>query len=96
MIEAGYMNPKRIEEILRDGYAPELPYGFAERVASSAFAMPEQNGIWDLLLMLSPRTTVALGALTMLIVVLGLAGPGPSINESVEQYAAQSTLIELP
>lgn len=90
------MNPTRIEEILRDGYAPELPYGFAERVASSAFAMPGQNGIWDLLLSFSPRTTLALGALTMLLVVLGFAGPGPTIDESVEQYAAQSTLIELP
>lgn len=90
------MKPTRIEDILRDGYTPELPYGFAERVAASAFAVPAQNGLWDLLLALSPRTTIAFGALTMLVVILGLAGPGPSIDESVDQYAAQSTLIELP
>jgi hypothetical protein len=90
------MNPIKIDEILRDGYAPELPYGFAERVAAQAFAAGEQNSIWDLLLSFSPRATLALGAVTMILVMLGLAGPGPSFNESVDQYAAQSTLIELP
>lgn len=90
------MNQIKIDEILREGYAPELPYGFAERVAAQAFAVGEPVGIWDLLLSFSPRTSLALGALTVILVVLGVAGPGPSLDESVEQYAAQSTLIELP
>jgi hypothetical protein len=90
------MSEKSIEKILQANYAPELPYGFAERVARSAMAQPQGSQFWELLFALTPKTGLALGAVAMLLAVVGFSGSGPGIVESVNNYGAYSTLLPMP
>jgi hypothetical protein len=89
------MSEKSIEKILRTGYAPELPYGFAERVAY--ISMTEgRSPFWAFLLALSPRTGLAIGAIAMLLIVLGFAGSGPGLFDSIDNYSAFSSILPIP
>lgn len=85
-----------IEKIMRDAFPPELPYGFAERVARMAMSQEETSTVWDFLLRLSPRAGLALGAVAALLMVLGFSGEGPGIVESVQNYDTYSNFIALP
>jgi hypothetical protein len=89
------MSEKSIERILRGDYAPELPYGFAERVARNAM-VEGTSAFWELLLSLTPSTGLALGALGLLLVVLGFAGSGPGLFESIDHYSTFSSVIAFP
>jgi len=87
------MSNESINRILRESYVPELPYGFAERVAREIMEQPERASVWDLLLAFSPRTSLAVGAIATLLLVLGFVGSGPGIVEAIDQYSALSSLI---
>jgi hypothetical protein len=86
---------KSIEQILKNAFPQELPYGFAERVARAAMAQGER-AIWDLLLNLTPRAGIAIGAVATLLLLLGLLGEGPGLFESITEYNSFSSLIPLP
>jgi hypothetical protein len=89
-------NKQTIDRILRDAWHPELPYGFAERVARAAMTPHSEQGIWDYLLQLTPRTSVALGAIATLLIVFGFTGSGPELLDSVNHYALLSNPFPLP
>ena len=89
------MSDKSIEQIMRENFPPALPYGFAERVAHVAMTEGTST-LWDLLLSLTPRAGLAIGAVAVLLLVLGFAGDGPGLIEAVDQYEAFSSLIPLP
>lgn len=74
-----------INQILRDAYVPGLPYGFAERVAAVAMSTGATS-LWDLLLLLTPRTGLALGLVAVLLVLLGFVGDGPGLVDSLTHY----------
>jgi hypothetical protein len=84
-----------VEKILRDLYPPELPYGFAERTARAAME-PGNGPFWDLLLGLTPRAGIAIGAVATVLVVLGFVGSGPGVLEAVDQYAQIGSILSLP
>jgi hypothetical protein len=89
------MSNNSINTILRDGYQPELPYGFAERVANAV--MEEgRSSVWDLLLGFSPRVSIALGTLAVALMVAVYTGDGPSISDAVANYATAESIIPLP
>lgn len=90
------MSEKSIEKIMQSAYAPELPYGFAERVARAAMDEPEAAAFWDFLLALAPKTGLAFSAVAMLLAVIGFAGSGPGLLESIDQYSALSSFLPLP
>lgn len=78
----------RIEQLVRDWYAPELPYGFAERTAARIMASEQPERIWEMLLGLTPRAGLAIGALATLLAVLGYAGTGPGLVDAFEDLAS--------
>ena len=90
------MSEKSIEKILQTSYVPELPYGFAGRVARTAMAQVEGSAFWEFLLALSPKTGLAFGAVAMLLIVIGFAGSGPGLFESIDHYGTFSSLLPLP
>ena len=83
-----------LESLLRENYPPELPYGFAERTAHAAMA--SGGAFWDLLLGLTPRAGLAIGAVATALVVIGFAGSGPTVIESIDHYAQIGSLLSLP
>jgi hypothetical protein len=86
---------KSIERIMKQAFPPELPYGFAERVAYNAMIKGGAS-IWDMLLNLTPRASLAIGAITTLLLVLGLTGDGPGLFDSVAQYNSLSSFFSIP
>jgi hypothetical protein len=90
------MSEKSIEKILQAGYAPELPYGFAERVARAALGEETGSAVWEFLLALTPKTGIALTAVVMLLAVIGFAGSGPGLLDSIDHYGSFSSLLPLP
>jgi hypothetical protein len=90
------MSEKSIEKILQAGYAPELPYGFAERVARTALGNEAGSAFWEFLLTLTPKTGLALTAVAMLLAVIGFAGSGPGLLESIDHYGTFSSFLPLP
>ncbi len=89
------MSDISIERMLRENFPPSIPYGFAERVANAAMAEGSLT-LWDLLLGLTPRAGIAFGAVVILLLILGFAGDGPGIIDSVAQYETFSSIIPLP
>lgn len=89
------MSDSSIEQMLRESFPPGLPYGFAEMVANAAM-MERGSTFWDLLLSLTPRAGLAIGAVAVLLLILGFAGDGPGLIDAVDQYEAFSSLIPLP
>lgn len=87
---------KSIEKIMREAFPTELPYGFAERVAFNALRQGSGSSIWDLLLNLSPRVSMAFGAVTILILAFGLTGDGPNVVDAMANYETYSNFISLP
>jgi hypothetical protein len=59
-------------------------------------AQPESSPFWELIFALTPKTGLALGAVAMLLAVIGFSGSGPGIVESVDNYGAYSTFLNLP
>lgn len=84
-----------LDKMLREVYPPELPYGFAENTARAAME-PANGAFWDLLLGLTPRAGLAIGALATALVILGFVGSGPGMIESIDRYADLGTLLSLP
>ena len=89
------MSDTSIERMMRESFPPDLPYGFAERVANAAM-IEGGSTLWDFLLSLTPRAGIAFGAIAVLLLILGMAGDGPGIIDSVTQYEAFSSIIPLP
>lgn len=89
------MLDKSIERIMKDAFPPELPYGFAERVASNAMSQGGSS-IWELLLNLTPRAGLAFGAVATLLLILGFTGDGPGLVDSIAQYSSLSSIISIP
>ncbi|MBS1913643.1 MAG: hypothetical protein JST22_16770 [Bacteroidetes bacterium] len=90
------MFDKSIERILKEAFPQELPYGFAERVAYNAMRAGGTVTIWDLLLRLSPRTSLAFGAMAAVLLVFGVAGSGPGVFDAVTNYSSYSSFLPLP
>ena len=90
------MLDKSIENILKNSFPPELPYGFAERVARNAMQGRGRVSIWDILLGVTPRVSLAFGAAAAILLAVGLTGDGPSLLDAVSNYDAYSTIITLP
>jgi hypothetical protein len=89
------MLDKSIDRIMKEAFPPELPYGFAERVAYTA--MNAAGGtVWDLFLRLTPRASIAIGAIATLLLVLGFTGDGPGLVESIAQYDSLSSFFTIP
>ncbi len=89
------MSKESIDRILREAYVPNLPYGFAERVAREIMGGEQGMGlsIWDLLLSISPKAGLAVGAVVTILLILGFTGSGPGIVESIDQYSSLSSLL---
>lgn len=85
----------QFEKILRESFPPELPYGFAERTVLAVFGR-EEGRFWDVLLAMSPRTGLAIGAIATALVVLSFAGSAPGIIEAIDHYAQAGGLVALP
>lgn len=83
------------DKLLRDAFRPELPYGFAERAASAAMD-PAAGSLWEILLSLTPRAGVAIGAVATVLVLFGFAGSGPGLVESIDKYAQIGSILTLP
>ncbi len=79
------MSKRPIEQILREAFRPELPYGFPERVAYVAFTQGRAT-IWDLLVTMSPRTGLAFGLIAVILVLFSMVGEGPGLIESLNAY----------
>jgi hypothetical protein len=81
--------------MMKEAFPPELPYGFAERVA---YSVTSKGGatIWDFLLNLTPRTSLALGAIATILLLFGLTGDGPGLFDSVTQYNSLSSFFSIP
>lgn len=79
------MSKNSLDQLLRGVYIPELPYGFAERVAAVALGAGALS-LWDLLLAFTPRTGVAIGLVTVLLLLLGVVGDGPGVLESLNHF----------
>lgn len=90
------MLDRSIEKIMKEAFPSELPYGFAERVARNAMRTEQKASIWDLMLGLTPRAGLALGAVAVVLAVLGFAGDGPSMLDAASNYDAYSNFISLP
>lgn len=90
------MMDKSIEKILREAFPQELPYGFAERVAFNALRQGAGASIWDVLLRLSPRVSLAFGAMAAVILVVGVLGDGPSMLDALTNFDSYSNFISLP
>lgn len=89
------MSNESINNILHNGFAPGLPYGFAERVANAV--MEEgRSTVWDILLGFSPRLSLALGVLAVALIVAISTGEGPSISDAITNYATADSIIPLP
>ena len=84
-----------LDKLLREVYPPELPYAFAERVERAALE-PANGAFWEILLGLTPRAGLAIGALATVLVVVGFAGGGPGIVEAIGRYAEVGSLLALP
>jgi hypothetical protein len=56
---------------------------------------PERS-LWDYLAAMTPRTATVIGALTLLLVTLGVVGSGPNVVESLDHYASTTNLLDLP
>lgn len=84
-----------LDKLLREVYPPELPLGFAERTARAAM-QPAEGAFWEMLLALSPRAGIAIGALATALVVAGFVGTGPGVIEAIDQYAAVGSILSLP
>ncbi len=79
------MSEQSIEKLMRDAYAPNLPYGFAERVA--LLAMTEQKvSLWDLLLGMTPKVGLAVGAFATILMLIGFTGEGPNPFAAISHY----------
>jgi hypothetical protein len=81
--------------MMREAFPPSLPYGFAERVANVAMA-EGRSTIWDFLFGMTPRASIAIGALAMLLAVIGFVGDGPNVIDAPAQYSDTSSIITLP
>ncbi len=89
------MSDKSIERMMREVFPQSLPYGFAERVAAGAMAEGKSN-IWDFLLGMTPRASLAIGALATILLVVGFVGEGPNVIDAFSQYGDLSSIIYLP
>jgi len=89
------MSDTSIERLLRENFPPGLPYGFAERVANATM-IPGSVSFWDLLLNLTPRVSIAIGAVAIFLLILGFVGDGPGLLDAVDQYENFSSIIPLP
>lgn len=83
------------EQLLRQLYPPELPYGFAERTARAAMESGS-SAFWDLLLGLTPRAGMAIGAVATALILLGFAGSGPGLFDALDQYSHLGSIVSLP
>jgi hypothetical protein len=89
------MLDKSIERIMKEAFPPELPYGFAERVAYNAMIRGSAS-VWDLFLSLTPRASIAIGAIATILLVLGFTGDGPGLFDSIAQYNSLSSFFSVP
>ncbi len=87
------MSRENIEQIMRQSYAPQLPYGFAERVARLVMSPEGKSTVWDALLNFSPRISLALGAAATVLLVLGFTGSGPHIIDAIDQFSTLSSIL---
>jgi len=89
-----FMSEKYIDGILKREHDYLLPIGFAERVAALAGEQAPVS-LWDLLLRMTPRLGIALGAGAAVLAVLGLTGDGPGLFESVSRFASLTEFFPL-
>lgn len=87
------MSRETIEQIMRQSYAPQFPYGFAERVARLAMSPEGRLTVWDMLINVSPRISLALGTAATVLLVLGFTGPGPHIVDAIDQFSTLSSIL---
>lgn len=87
------MSRQTIEQIMRQSYAPQLPYGFAERVARVVMSPEGKSTVWDLMLNFSPRISLALGVAATTLLVLGFTGSGPHIIDAIDQFGTLSSIL---
>jgi hypothetical protein len=86
---------KNIDRLLREVYPPELPLGFAERTARAAME-PASGAFWDLVLGMTPRVSIALGAVATALVAIGFVGSGPGLLDAIGQYAHIGSILSIP
>ena len=84
-----------VDKVLRESYAPELPYGFAERVARAAMAEVHASFL-SIILSWTPQTTLAMGTAAIALFVFGMTGSGPNVFESISNYASLSNVFQVP
>lgn len=89
------MSDTSIERTMREAFPPSLPYGFAERVARVAMS-EGRSTFWDFLFGMTPRASIAIGALVTLLAVIGFVGEGPNVIDAPSQYSDSSSIITLP
>lgn len=84
-----------LDKLLREVYPPELPLGFAERTARAAME-PAEGPFWAMLLEITPRAGMAIGAVATILVIAGFVGGGPGLLDALGQYAAVDSILSLP
>lgn len=92
------MSNESIDTILGGVLHRGLPTGFAERMADLAMGVtPEARySIWDMLVRLSPRFTIAAGVIATAVLFLALSGDGPTMFQAISQYATVESYFPLP
>ncbi|MEP7217591.1 MAG: hypothetical protein ABI876_01675 [Bacteroidota bacterium] len=88
------MSDQSIERMMRESYPPNLPYGFAERVASAAMT-EGRSSLWELFLGMTPRVGLAVGALATVLMIFGFVGEGPNLIDAMSQ-SNEASIISLP
>jgi len=89
-----FMSERYIDDILKREHEYLLPLGFAERVATLATEQAPVS-LWDILLRLTPRAGVAIGAAAAVLVVLSVAGDGPGLFEAISRFPSLTEFFPL-